>query len=167
MKNLTYTQNNFTISTDKQLLDIDAIHTFLTKESYWWSEDTPKELVAIAIENSILCYGVYEQVSSNGEAKLVGFARVISDLVRFSWLCDVFILPDYRGRGLSKWLINVITGHPQLSGTRFNLGTNDAHKLYKQYGFSSLQEPERRMERPIDWKKIYKGHSLNPRIPKE
>ncbi|MCM2676609.1 GNAT family N-acetyltransferase [Alkalicoccobacillus plakortidis] len=160
MKNLTYTHKTFTISTDKQYLDIDAIHNFLTKDSYWWAEDTPKELVIAAIDNSILCYGVYDQDPTNNEAKLVGFARVISDLVRFSWLCDVFILPDYRGRGLSKWLLEVITEHPQLSGTRFNLGTNDAHTLYEQYGFSALKEPERRMERPIDWGKIYKGYSL-------
>ncbi|MDQ0205382.1 GNAT family N-acetyltransferase [Alkalicoccobacillus murimartini] len=160
MKHLTYTYKNFTISTDKQQLDLEVIHHFLTKESYWWAEDTPKELVTIAIENSILCYGMYEQDLEHGGYNLVGFARVISDLVRFSWLCDVFILPNYRGHGLSKWLLQVITEHPQLSGTRFNLGTNDAHTLYEQYGFSALQDSERRMERPIDWSKIYKGHAL-------
>lgn len=69
---------------------------------------------------------------------MVGFARVVSDLVRFSWLGDVFVLTEYRGRGLSKWLIRVITEHPKLLGTSFQLATQDAHSLYEQYGFKSI-----------------------------
>ncbi|MEK4564380.1 GNAT family N-acetyltransferase [Alkalihalobacillus sp. FSL R5-0424] len=157
MKPLTYTKGQFHITTDKDKLDINAIHQFLSKESYWWPDDTPKELIIEAIQHSILCFGVYVKEEGEEGLKLVGFARVISDFVRFSWLCDVFILSEFRGNGLSKWLLSVIVEHPKLSGTRFNLGTNDAHGLYEQFGFQSLQKPENRMEREMDWEKILKS----------
>lgn len=158
MKSQTHSKGPFLITTDKSQLDTDVIHTFLTTDSYWWPNDTPKELIIESIQNSILCYGVYVNHESVGGLRLIGFARVISDLVRFSWLCDVFILPEFRGKGLSKWLVSVIVEHPKLSGTRFNLGTNDAHGLYEQFGFTPLKEPERRMEREIDWEKIKVGY---------
>lgn len=91
----------FTISTDKRLLNTEVIHHFLSNESYWVN-GIAKELVEASIEHSTLCFGVYDSHSTNGPAKQVGFARVVSDLVRFSWLGDVFILPEYRGLGLSK-----------------------------------------------------------------
>ncbi|MGN7311697.1 GNAT family N-acetyltransferase [Alkalicoccobacillus gibsonii] len=156
MKSQTHSKGPFFITTDKSQLDTEVIHTFLTTDSYWWPNDTPKKLIIEAIQNSILCYGVYVNDENVGDHKLIGFARVISDLVRFSWLCDVFILPEFRGKGLSKWLVSVIVEHPKLSGTRFNLGTNDAHGLYEQFGFTPLQEPEKRMERAIDWEKIFR-----------
>lgn len=148
---------DFFISTNKGYLDIEVIYHFLSKESYWL-KGISKELVIAAIENSILCYGIYEGDPTSGSPKQIGFARVVSDLVRFSWLGDVFILPQYRGKGLSKWLMSVITEHPNLKGTNFHLATKDAHSLYAQYGFKPLDHIENRMARPFDWDAIYDGY---------
>ncbi|OES45444.1 GNAT family N-acetyltransferase [Domibacillus iocasae] len=158
----TFWTNNggFTISTNKSFLKTEVIHNFLSNDSYW-GKGIAKELVEASIENSILCYGVYEGNPHDGPAIQVGFARVVSDLVRFSWIGDVFILPDYRGRGLSKWLMGVITEHPKLKGTSFQLATKDAHSLYTQFGFKPLGQIENRMNRPLDWDIVYEGYKIN------
>lgn len=101
----------------------------------------PKEVVARSIANSF-CFGVYD-----GSAQ-IGFARVISDLTTFAYLGDVYILDAYQGNGLGKWLMETITTHPDLQGLRrWLLVTQDAHGLYRQYGFDALPEPSRYMER--------------------
>ena len=159
-KQTTWTNNDgFTISINKSFLDLEVIYHFLSKDSYW-VKGIAKELVEASIESSVLCYGVYEGNPNNGPAKQVGFARVLSDLVRFSWLGDVFIIPEYRGRGLSKWLLRVITEHPKLKGTSFQLATKDAHSLYSQFGFKPLEQIENRMARPINMEEVYKGYKL-------
>ena len=128
-----------TIDTDKRRLDLDVIHGFLSAS--YWSPDVPRETVRRAIENS-LCFGVYI-----GAAQ-VGFARVITDLATFAYLADVFVLEAYRGRGLSKRLMDAIVSHPQLQGLRrWMLITRDAHGLYARYGFTPLAAPDRFMER--------------------
>lgn len=152
-------KDNFFISTNNKLLNIGVIHNFLSTESYW-AKEIPKELVKEIIENSTICYGLYEGNSCKGAVKQIGFARVVSDLVRFSWLGDVFILQGYRGRGLSKWLMSVITEHPKLKGTSFMLATNDAHSLYAKYGFKPLDQVENRMARPLDWEAVYEGYNI-------
>lgn len=149
----------FTISTNKQHLDIEMIHQYLCNESYW-ANGIEKELVAASIENTTICFGVYEGNPDNGAAKQVGFARVVSDLVRFAYLCDVFILPEFRGRGLSKWLVKVITDLPKLKGTTFMLATRDAHSLYAQYGFKPIDRPEDRMMRPLNLDEVYNAYGL-------
>jgi N-acetylglutamate synthase-like GNAT family acetyltransferase len=91
------------------------------------------------------------------QQKLIGFARVISDFATFGYLADVFILPDKRGKGLSKWLMKIIIEHPQLQGLRrFTLATRDAHGLYAQFGFTPFDRPERWMQRhnPDVYKRI-------------
>ncbi|MGW6661611.1 MULTISPECIES: GNAT family N-acetyltransferase [Peribacillus] len=126
----------FSISTNKKHLDLDLIHNFLNQEAYW-SKGIPKETVIKSIENTTLCFGVYKGEIGNEDIEQVGFARVITDLATHAYLCDVFILPDYRKLGLSKWLMEVITNHSDLEGVRrFMLATNDAHSLYKKYGFN-------------------------------
>ena len=152
--------DGFTISTNKSFLDTEIIHNFLCNDSYW-AKGIAKELVEASIENSILCYGVYEGNPNEGSPKQIGFARVVSDLVRFSWIGDVFILPEYRGCGLSKWLMSIITEHPKLRGTSFQLATKDAHSLYAKYGFMPLGQIENRMNRPLDWQFVYQGYKLN------
>lgn len=152
--------DGFTISTNKSFLDTEIIHNFLSNDSYW-VKGIAKELVEASIDNSILCYGVYEGNPNEDSAKQIGFARVVSDFVRFSWIGDVFILPEYRGRGLSKWLMSIITEHPKLKGTSFQLTTKDAHSLYAQYGFKPLGQIENRMNRPLDWKFVYEGYKLH------
>ena len=95
-----FEQNNYQISTDKNLLQVNIIHSFLADESYW-SKDIPKNIVEKAISNS-LCFGVYKNDIQ------VGFARVVSDFATFAYLCDVFIVTEHRGKGLSKWLMEKI-----------------------------------------------------------
>jgi GNAT superfamily N-acetyltransferase len=136
----TFTQGDLTISTDKTLLDIDAVHDFLANESYWAKTRSPEQK-RTAIENS-LCFGLYDG------GRQIGFARVVSDFATFAYIGDVYVLEEYRGRGFSKWLMRTIVEHPQLQGLRrWVLATRDAHGLYEQFEFAALRHPERWMER--------------------
>ncbi len=133
-------KKGFSISTDKSLLNLDTIHHFLCEESYW-AKGIPVDKVKTCIENSI-CYGVYY------EGAQIGFARVISDKSTFAYIADVFILSTHRKLGLSKWLVQTIINSPDLQGLRrWLLATVDAHGLYKQLGFTSLEKPERFMQK--------------------
>ena len=128
------------IDQNKERLDIDMIDRFLRDESYWASERTIEQTLT-AIENSI-CFGVYD-----GDRQ-IGFARVVSDKATFAYLGDVFIIEEYRGRGLSKMLMQAIIEHPELQGLRrWVLATADAHGLYEQFEFAELRHPERWMEK--------------------
>ena len=130
-----------TISTDKSALDVSMIHQFLTERSYW-AKGRTLETVQRSIANS-LCFGVY-----NEAGKQVAFARVVTDSAVFGWLLDVFVLEDYRGLGIGKQLMEAIVAHPDLKGLkRMGLGTDDAHELYRQYGFTELSKPDNMMER--------------------
>ena len=132
--------SKYKISTDKDKLDLMAIHDFLTNRSYW-AIGRSFETVKRSIENSI-CFGVYD--SSD---KLVGFARVLTDYAVFAYIMDVFILEDYRRQGLGKQLMSEIMQHSDLHGLqRFMLATNDAHELYEKYGFKRTVSPEKIME---------------------
>lgn len=131
-------RNNFTISTDAARLDLDAIVHMLTRA--YWAVGRPRERTERAILNSLV-FGVYD-----GE-KQIGVARVVTDYSIFAYLCDVFIHEDYRAHGLGKWLIQTIMGHPELREMRrWVLVTNDAHGLYKQFGFTSIEDPEHWMQ---------------------
>lgn len=128
----------YSISADKTKLDLEVIHRFLSEEAYW-SLNIPLEIVQRSIENS-LCFGVYK-----GENQ-VGFARVVTDTATFGYLADVFILPEHRGKGLSKQLVAYIMAYPSLQGLRrIMLVTRDAHGLYKQFGFQPIDTPENTM----------------------
>jgi GNAT superfamily N-acetyltransferase len=132
-------KGGYNISTDKSRIDVNMLHDFLSHS--YRAEGIPLETMKKSMENS-LCFGIY----FNSEQ--VGFARVVSDLATYAYLADVFIVEKERGKGLSKWLMQVITGHPALQGLRrFMLATRDAHELYAPYGFSPLKKPERWMER--------------------
>jgi GNAT superfamily N-acetyltransferase len=133
-----WTQGDYEISTDPARIDAVMVHGFLTNS--YWAKGIPLETVRLSIENS-LCFGIY-----HGHRQ-IGFARVITDRATFAYLGDVFVLEPWRGRGLSKWLMQCIMGHPDLQGLRrWMLVTGDAHGLYQQYGFSALKAPERWME---------------------
>ena len=137
----TWQRDKFEISTDKARLQIDVIQRFLSEESYWAKSRT-LEQTRTAIENSI-CFGIYD------DEKQIGFARVVSDQATFAYIGDVFVLSEYRGHGLSKWLMQTMLEHPDLQGLRrWILATKDAHGLYSQYGFHELTFPERWMELP-------------------
>jgi GNAT superfamily N-acetyltransferase len=134
-----FIKKGFLISTDRNLLDFDVIYKYISDDSYW-AKGIPKERMRKAIENS-MCFGVYE---GNKQA---GLARVITDGTTFAYICDVFILAEYKGLGLSKWLMQSIVEHPDLQGLRrWSLATADAHGLYNQFGFTPLSRPENWME---------------------
>lgn len=142
-------KGDFSISTQKERINLDYVHRFL--RSSYWAENIPKETVRRCIEGS-LCFGVYFK------SQQIGFARVVTDGASFAYLCDVFIDETYRGRGLSKWLMTVIVAHPDLQGLRrFLLATKDAHGLYKQFGFAPLTFVDRWMQ--IHQPDIYKQRS--------
>ena len=131
------TKDDYFISTDSSLLNIDVIYNYLTNESYW-AKNIPKEVVIKSIINS-LCFGLYHQ------DKQVGFARLITDKATFAYLADVFILEEHRKKGLSKWLIETIQAYPDLQGLRrWMLGTRDAHGLYEKLGWTVLDEDTRK-----------------------
>jgi GNAT superfamily N-acetyltransferase len=135
-----FLEKGFNISTDQSLLDFEMIYKYLSEDSYW-ATGVPAETVKKALTNSF-CFGVYKQNTQ------VGLARVITDKATFAYICDVFVLPGFRGLGLSKWLLQTITANPELQGLRrWTLATADAHGLYSQFGFTPLTRPDRWMEK--------------------
>jgi GNAT superfamily N-acetyltransferase len=141
-------KKGYVVSTDKALIDFDVVHGYLCKDSYW-AQEIPADTLKRAIENTI-CFGIYK------EKRQVGFSRVISDKATFAYICDVFVLPAFRGIGLSKWLVQTIVAHPELQDLRrWSLATLDAHGLYRQMGFVELSKPGNWME--IYRPDIYRG----------
>lgn len=131
-------ENGFIFSDDRNLVDVKAVHQYLSISSYW-AKDIPFDLVKRSIENS-LCFGIYK------EQQQVGFARWITDKATFAYLCDVYVLEEFRGLGLSKKLMSLMLFHPDLQGLRrYQLATLDAHTLYEQFGFKAIENPERQM----------------------
>jgi len=127
------------VSCDRSKLDVERVHAFLTNA--YWSEGVSRETIDRGIENSIP-FGLYL------EGEQVGFARVISDRASYAYLADVYIEEPHRGKGLSKLLMRAVMAHPELQGLRrWILGTRDAHGLYRQFGFTEMQRPERWMEK--------------------
>lgn len=138
---MNWASGEFTIDTDNARLDVDAVQAFLENDSYW-AQTRTRDQTETAIANSI-CFGLY-----CGERQ-IGFARVVSDRATFAYIGDVYVLDEFRGQGLSKWLMETIIAHPELQGLRrWVLATRDAHGLYEKYGFHELVHPERWMERP-------------------
>ena len=130
--------SQYEITCDKRRLDIEGIHSFLAQS--YWSPGIPRAVVERAIANS-LCFAIF------CEDRQVGFARVITDKATFAFLADVYVLPEHRGKGLSKRLVEQVIQHPDLQGLRrMLLGTLDAHGLYERFGFRPLAAPERMME---------------------
>ena len=127
--------DNVEITTDRSRIDVDVVHRFLSESSYW-ALGRSRETVERSIRHS-LCFSVLDR------GQQVGFARVVSDRAVFAYLMDVFILPEWRGRGLSKRLMAAIVAHPDLQDLKlFLLRTSDAHGLYQQFGFEPVEHPE-------------------------
>ena len=132
-------RGTLSISTEPSRIDRDLVHEFLRDRSYWAS-GIPRDVVDRSIDNA-LCFGVYD-----GDAQ-VGFARVVTDRATFAYLADVFVLESHRGRGIAKWLMEVVREHPDLQGLRrWILMTRDAHRLYEKFGFRQIANPSRCME---------------------
>lgn len=129
-------EGGYELSADKTRLQLDVIHNFLSNHSYW-SKKISRELVQKAMENSY-CVGVYK------DGRQVAYARFITDYATFGYLSDVFVLPEHRGKGLSKAIVNHILEPDWVAGLRnIMLATVDAHGLYRQFGFEPLKYPER------------------------
>ncbi|MSU64937.1 MAG: N-acetyltransferase [Opitutus sp.] len=132
----------YLISDDPARLDVAAIHAYLTRS--YWAEGIPQETVARSVANS-LCVGVYADDGSQ-----VGLVRVISDYTTFAYLCDVYVLEAHRGRGLSKAALGYVDTHPRLQNIRRqHLVTRDAQRLYRQFGFTPVAEPQRHREKRL------------------
>ncbi|TDL74450.1 N-acetyltransferase [Rhodococcus qingshengii] len=145
----SWEKDGFILSTDKQYLDTDVIHHFLSVDSYW-AKGITMEKVKKSVEKSSICFGMYEGDPAKGKAKQIGFVRAVTDFVRFAWIMDVFVLHEYRGRGLSKWMMETMVGQSELKDVhKMMLCTYDAHGLYEQYGFETLDDPEIFMQRKI------------------
>ncbi|HEX4859460.1 MAG TPA: GNAT family N-acetyltransferase [Usitatibacteraceae bacterium] len=129
----------FSITCALEDADIDAVHRWLSEESYW-ARGIPRHIVEKAVAHSI-------PFTLRADGAFAGFARVTTDRATVAYLGDVFILPPHRGKGLSKWLIACVLEHPDLQGLRrFILATSDAHGLYARYGFTPFTAPHLWME---------------------
>jgi GNAT superfamily N-acetyltransferase len=129
----------YTLSDDPGRLELEAVHEYL--ERSYWAESIPFHILERAVSAS-LCLGAYDV-----SGRQVGFARLISDYATFCYVCDVYVLEDHRGRGLSKALMAMAKAHPRLQGLRrWHLVTRDAHGLYELFGFRPLAHQDRHME---------------------
>ena len=137
---MTDLRDDLRLSTLTDEMDVDAIHAYLSAESYW-APGISRDVVARAVQHS-LCVGIF-----SGAAQ-VAFARAVTDRATYAYLADIYVLEPYRGGGLGKWMMEVLTAHPDLQGLRrWSLMTKDAHGLYAQFGFTPLKQPDRSMER--------------------
>jgi GNAT superfamily N-acetyltransferase len=128
------------ISTDRDRLDVDLIHRFLSEEAYW-ARGRSREITEQAIAGS-LCFGAYDK---RGQ---IAFARLVTDGATFGFLADVFVVRRARGAGSGKALIAAVLAHPDVRRLeRVTLATDDAHGLYRQYGFRPLDDADRWMIR--------------------
>ncbi|MBS1518239.1 MAG: GNAT family N-acetyltransferase [Bacteroidetes bacterium] len=133
-----FRSGEYLISSENSRLDLKVIQNYLSNS--YWAKNRPLKITKKSIANS-LCFGLYYKKEQ------VGFARVITDKATFAYLADVFILEPHRGKGLSKWMMNVILEYGELKNLRrWFLATRDAHGLYKKFGFHALSEPEKIME---------------------
>ncbi len=123
---MEWKEDNFYITDDKSLADIDFIHQSLN--TTYWAESRPREVVEKSIDNSVLLslFHLDEQI---------GFTRIVSDYATFAWVCDVYVHPDYRGKGLGMWLSECTVKHPAMDVSLQILATRDAHGLYEKFGF--------------------------------
>jgi GNAT superfamily N-acetyltransferase len=138
---MEWTRNGYTISDDPERVDVETVHRYLSEESYW-ARGRPLDVVRRSIEGS-LPLGLYAP-----DGALAGFARAVTDRATFAFLADVFVLDGHRGRGLGVWLVETALAHPALRDvSRWTLATDDAHELYRRFGFGPHPRPERWMER--------------------
>ncbi|MGH7459546.1 MAG: GNAT family N-acetyltransferase [Longimicrobiales bacterium] len=134
---VSFTRGEYAVSTDPARLDIDAIHDFL--HNVYWAQGRSRETVERSLRNS-LGFGLYHST------RQIGLARIISDYTTYAYLCDVYVLDQYRGQGLGTWLIDCVMKHPDLQGlTRFSLVTRSAQALYRKFGFAEVTDPHRYM----------------------
>lgn len=126
------------IDTNRNRLDLNFVHEFISNS--YWAKDRTLETMKTCIDNS-LNFGVYLQ------NKQIGYARVVTDYAQFAYIMDLFIEENYRGKGYSKELMKYILEFDRLKSVKmWKLATNDAHDLYKKFGFKAISRPENMME---------------------
>jgi GNAT superfamily N-acetyltransferase len=122
------------IKTGKEHMDITMIHRFLKEDSYW-AKGISYEWVEQSLAHSF-CIGAFVN------SEQVGFGRVITDYYTFGWFADFFVLPGYRGKGISKKMLSFVLEEPWCKRLRRKmLNTGDAHGLYRQFRFKDLANP--------------------------
>jgi GNAT superfamily N-acetyltransferase len=127
----------YVVSDDKTMLQMERIEAWISK--VYWAAGRTREMIDKSVHHS-LCFGMYD-----ADGRQIGFARVITDQAVFSWIMDVIIDQEFRGKGLGKKLVECITAHPTIKHTKMGLATKDAHGLYQQFGF----EVDECMRRPM------------------
>jgi GNAT superfamily N-acetyltransferase len=138
---MEWREGEFLVSDDPARLDVGVIHGYLQRS--YWAAGIPRSVVERSIAGS-LCFGLFHAAAAPAQA---GFARVVTDRATFGYLADVFVLEEWRGRGLSKFIVRCVLAHPELQGLRrWMLATADAHGLYRQFGFDATRDPARFME---------------------
>ena len=142
----------YLLSDDPARIDPKAVKDYLATS--YWADKRPPEVIEASLSQS-LCIGIYAPSGAQ-----VGLVRVVTDYATFAYLCDVYVLGEHRGKGLSKAALALLDTHPRISTVgRFLLVTRDAHGLYEQFGFKPLPYPDRFMEKrtaafsPIDLSK--------------
>ncbi|MDI3420292.1 GNAT family N-acetyltransferase [Streptomyces luteolus] len=127
----------YEISSDPARIDADRVYEWLSTDAYW-AVGRSREKQDRAIARS-LNFGVYEESSG----KQVGYARVITDHSDFAWLCDVYVAPQARGKGLGTALVAAVRAELEPYGLRrILLATADAHGVYEKVGFKRVDNPE-------------------------
>lgn len=125
-------EDNYLVSTDREKLDVQAIHKYLTRSK--WAKGIDHETVKASTENS-LNFGIYHDESQ------IGFARLITDYATFAYLCDVYVLEEYQGDGLGRWLMECIHNHPVCERLRsIILFTTTAPWLYEKFGYEPINK---------------------------
>ena len=143
-------EDGYQADDDVTRIQLDVVHQFLV--TAYWSKDVPRDVVERALANSVTI-GLYAPDGSQ-----VGLARAVTDRATFAWIADVYVLPEHRGAGLGRFVVETLLEHPELQGLRrIMLATADAHELYRGYGFEDLDDPRRYLARRADPRRLYAG----------
>jgi GNAT superfamily N-acetyltransferase len=130
----------FRISSDPADIDLDLVHAFLARESYW-AAGIPRDVLERALANSLCYCGLYGD-------RQIAFARAVTDHATFAYLADVFVLSEYRGQGYGRAIVSALLTESRLRGLRrWHLVTRDMQPLYAEFGFEPLAQPERHMQK--------------------
>ncbi len=127
---MDWTNNDYLLTDDKIRFDLDGVCAML--KTTYWAANRPRPVIEKAIQHSV-CFGLFHQ------GRQIGFARAVTDHATFTWVCDVIVHPDYRGKGLGKWMVKCLLEHPELQTITHVLRTRDAHGLYEKFGFQRVE----------------------------
>ncbi|MFM1770173.1 MAG: hypothetical protein RJA22_2702 [Verrucomicrobiota bacterium] len=131
---MDWTRDGCMVSDDPGRLDWEALLGLLAGTA--WAADRPRALTERAVARSAWV-GLYARAGAGW--RQVGFARAVTDEATFAWLCDVVVHPDYRGRGLGRWMVGCLLEHPRLQTLSQYLRTETASGLYESLGFQRVE----------------------------